>query len=214
MGGNKSGRTGRGHAASCDPFTYVYLGSVGSLYLLDEVVRFFRVALEVNPRASLLVVTNGPEDGVQSLLAEHGVPRDRYQMLNLPYEEVPRHLAGAQASLFFTKPCYSRIGKYSTKFGESLASGLPVVTNRGSVDIDRLLEQHRVGIVIDLFTHAAYQDALERLEALLGDPGLRDRCRQVAADHLAMERGVCAYQRVYDALSPAAVRWSPVLVGR
>lgn len=210
----RSPGTPQAHTKSRNQFTYVYLGSVGPLYLLDEVVRFFRVALEVNPRASLLVMTNGPEHGVQSLLAEHGVPRDRYQMLNLPYEEVPRHLAGAQAALYFTKPCYSRIAKYSTKFGESLASGLPVVTNRGSVDIDALLEQHRVGIVIDELTQEAYRDALERLAALMSDPGLRDRCRQVATDHLAMERGVCAYQRVYDALSLGAASRSPALVGR
>jgi len=56
-----------------DQFTYVYLGSVGALYLMSEVVSFFRVALEGNPRALLLVMTNGPAHGVQALLAEHGI---------------------------------------------------------------------------------------------------------------------------------------------
>jgi len=197
-----------------DQFTYVYLGSVGALYLMSEVVSFFRVALEGNPRALLLVMTNGPAHGVQALLAEHGIPWDRFQILDVSYEAVPDHLAGAQASVFFTKPCSSRIAKYSTKFGESLASGLPVVTNRGSVDIDALLEQHRVGIVIDELTQEAYRDALGRLEALMSDPELPDRCRRVAAEHLSLDRGVSAYQRIYDALSSDGAGWSLEMVAR
>jgi glycosyltransferase involved in cell wall biosynthesis len=183
------------------PFTYVYVGSVGALYLMADVVSCFRVALEVNPLASLLVLTNGAPDGVQALLAEQGVSRDRYRILDVPYEAVPDHLVGAQAAIFLTKPCPSRIAKYATKFGESLASGLPVITNRGSVDIDALLERHQVGIVIDELTQEAYREALERLDVLMRDPDLSGRCRAVATEHLSVDRGVSTYQRIYDALS-------------
>ncbi len=193
-------------------FVYVYFGSIGTLYLLPEMVEFFQEAAARNPASFFLVLANGPAEAAENVFRRCGMAPSDYAIQHVPYEDVGAYLSAAQASLFFIKPCYSKVGSYPTKCGESLAAGLPVVTNRGCVDMDALIEQHRVGVVIDELTREAYRDALDRLEALMRDPGLPARCRQVAAECLSLERGISAYQHVYSAVLSGAADQAPVLV--
>jgi glycosyltransferase involved in cell wall biosynthesis len=179
---------------------YVYLGSVGPLYRIDEVAHFFSIALETNHRSFLLLLTNGSRLRVARAMEAYGVAADRYEIADVIHEEIPERLAAAEASVFLTTPCYSRIGKYPTKFGESLASGLPVVTNRGSADIDRLIETHAIGVVVDGFSADAYRMAIRQLDELLRDPDVRRRCRRVAEEFLSLEKGIQAYDAVYQEL--------------
>ena len=180
--------------------TFVYIGSVGTLYLVAEMVDFFKAVLADHPSSFFLWLTNGSHHLVQDTLQHYAIESTRYRIASAPYDEVAQHLVRAHVSVFFIKPCPSKIGSFPTKFAESLACGLPVVTNRGSPDMDRLIEEHRVGVVIDAFHHAAYRDALRRLRELLSDDDLRRRCWRVAADYLSLDRGVSAYASVYHAL--------------
>ena len=50
----------------------------------------------------------------------------------------------------FIKPFYSKIASSPTKYAESLAMGIPVISNRGIGDIDELTEYLEAGKIIDL----------------------------------------------------------------
>jgi glycosyltransferase involved in cell wall biosynthesis len=101
---------------------------------------------------------------------------------------------------FFIRPIPSKRASCPTKFAEGLASGLPVICNRGIGDLDDIVEREGVGVLIDGFSEAAYSAALRRLKGLLEDPGLSGRCRRLAETRYSVELGVDAYHGLYTEL--------------
>jgi hypothetical protein len=64
-------------------------------------------------------------------------------------------------------------------------------------------------VLIDEFSESAYRVALRRLEDLLRDPGLSERCRRLAETRYSVRLGVRAYRELYDELLTCAVAPSP-----
>jgi glycosyltransferase involved in cell wall biosynthesis len=88
-----------------------------------------------------------------------------------------------------------------TKVGESLAAGLPIVTNAGIGDCDQILAAHRLGIVLHEFSDAEYQRAAEAVCVLLADEKVRQRCYEFAERELSVVRvGGPRYAAVYERL--------------
>jgi glycosyltransferase involved in cell wall biosynthesis len=113
---------------------------------------------------------------------------------------VPALLRTARALLFFRRPSPANAASCPTKLAEALASGLPVVCNRGIGDLDQLLPQERVGVLLEDFTPAATAAAQDALVGLLADPEVSARCRRVAEKRFGLAQGVAAYHRVYREL--------------
>ena len=113
-------------------FVLIYLGSWGTWYMTREILDFFSALLSVQPNARLLIVT-GDQPDLQSY--EHA---SKVVVRKASRSEVPDYVGVANASICFIKPSFSKKASSATKVGESWAMNLPVVTNRGWGDIDRL----------------------------------------------------------------------------
>jgi glycosyltransferase involved in cell wall biosynthesis len=122
---------------------------------------------------------------------------------------VPEWLRRASALFFFIRPIPSKRASCPTKFAEGLASGLPVVCNRGIGDLDDIIEREGVGVLVDGFSDAAYSDAALRLKGLLEDPGLSGRCRRLAETRYSVDLGVDAYHGLYTELVTGAAPLAP-----
>jgi len=90
-----------------------------------------------------------------------------------------------------------------------VASGLPVVCNRGIGDLDDIIEREGVGVLVDGFSEAAYSNAALRLKGLLEDPGLSGRCRRLAETRYSVDLGVDAYHGLYTELVTGAAPLAP-----
>lgn len=87
-----------------------------------------------------------------------------------------------------------------TKIAEFLATGRPVVVNRGLGDADALVERTATGIVLDDTTDAGLAVAWDKLDALLVDPDTPSRCHALAREHfdldVAVDRLIELYERI------------------
>lgn len=177
-----------------------YVGSVGTWYLLEEMVAFFRALKARRADAHLLIVSprEHHERIRQATSASPGLAGAVTVAAAEP-EEVPAYLACARAGLAFIRPVFSKQFSSPTKIGEYLASGLPVVANRGVGDLDELLGPDRVGVVARDLTPEAYTEAAEALLTLLNDPGLAERCRDVARREFSLALGQAKYWESYQA---------------
>ena len=175
----------------------VYLGSIGSWYRFEEMVDCFTVALRLWPDALLLVLTPQPESA-QRIGTARGLAPGAVAVRNVSHEEVPAFLRWAEVSLYFITPSYAKRSSCPTKLGESLAAGLPILTNPGIGDQDALLTTQRVGVLIEAFTEEAYVRAWRQMSAFLAEgDALAQRCRRVAQEHFGLDRGVETYARLY-----------------
>jgi glycosyltransferase involved in cell wall biosynthesis len=180
--------------------TFVYSGSLGTVYLLDEMLRFVEEADARFAGAKFLLLTRDVPE-TETLRSRTRLGGDRLLVTCVSPAEIPAWLARADAGLAFYKPAWSRQATCPTKIGEYLATGLPVVVNEAVGDMRDIIGANDVGIVLPDFARETYGKALGNLERLWGDPELPLRCRRVAESYFSLDLGVDRYWSVYRRLA-------------
>jgi len=187
-------------------FTLCYVGSLGTCYLLDEMIDFFTALRARVPGAFFLLMSNTDRAHVNEAFLKKGYsePGD-YKVLNLAPEDVPGHIAGCDASVMFIKPVECKVGSSPTKFGESLCAGIPVVINSGIGDTEAIVRAKGVGVIVNGFTAADYAKAVSGLLTMVKkDTGLGQRCRETACGHFSLRMGIDRYALIYSAVKGRA----------
>lgn len=187
-----------GEAGDHTPFGVVYSGSLGTWYMVDEMVALARVMTETIPGRALFLTPDG------DVARRAGATPDWADVRAADPEEVPQWLRQARASFFIIRPSPAKRASCPTKLGEALASGLPVVANRGIGDVDGYLEGGGVGVLIDELSGSGYRRAATALATLLEDPETPARCRRFAEERFSLGSAVSEYRDLYAELSIGA----------
>lgn len=172
-----------------------YLGSLGTWYMLDEMLDFFTVLRRHHPRAHLLFVTPDAPGPIRAAAEARGIAPDELFIRSAQRAEVPGVLAAADLGLFFIRPSYSKQSSSPTKMGELLAMGLPVVTNGGIGDVEPILDAVGGGLVVDGFDRDSYERVVNRLERVLSLP--RQDIRARAMQVYDLRTAVSSYASLY-----------------
>jgi glycosyltransferase involved in cell wall biosynthesis len=191
-------------AAAPAELTFVYTGSLGTFYALEAMLAFVGRARAREPRARLRLVTREAPAFVDAAIGTAGLDRDAVSVEAVDHAGIPAVLGAASVGLAFYRPGVSHDGRCPTKAGEYLACGLPVVVTAGVGDMDRLVTEHRVGVIVNDFTEAAYERALDALEKLLLEPDLAARCRALAESHFSLSAGIDRFVRLHRSLGGRA----------
>lgn len=172
----------------------VYLGSIGTWYLLDEMLAFFRMQLRRDRRAIFLIVSPNDPEPIRQAARAHGIGDEALMVVAARRAEVPLLVAAGDYGLFFIKPCFSKLASSPVKLGEFFAMGLPVVTNAGVGDVERIVVESSAGVLVGGMDAPSYVQALDELEQLTPD---RNRWRAVTRHWFDLNRGVAAYDQIY-----------------
>lgn len=179
----------------------VYLGSVGTWYMLPEMLDFFRVYLAHYPDALLFFVTQDDPEPIRSTARSRGVNPDHLLIRPASRAQVPHFVAAGDFGLFFIKPVFSKKASSPTKMGELLALGLPVVANGDVGDVDEIAAATGAGVTVNGFSEADYYETIGRLEKIALPP---PDIRQAAVPWFDAEMGVNRYDRIYRSFELAA----------
>jgi glycosyltransferase involved in cell wall biosynthesis len=169
-----------------DPFVLGYVGSVGTWYLLDEMLECFRLLQAKEPDARLLIVNRGEQELIRSRAAAIGVVPDAMEIIAADHRDMPRHIARMSAAMALIKPAYSKIASAPTKLAEYLGCGVPCLGNAGVGDMAEILEGEGVGVAVKGFSAGDLAGGVERLLALAGQPDMQARCRCVALERFSV----------------------------
>jgi glycosyltransferase involved in cell wall biosynthesis len=183
------------------PFRLVYLGSIGTWYLLHEMLDFFACLLQQRPEATFLFITTEAPQSILAAAEAKGIQAEALTIRAAERSEIPALLADCHASVFFIKPSYSKKASSATKMGEILAMGLPVVANAAMGDHDYLFQAYPCGVLVQGFEPTQYHQALEALLTLL-ESAPAQALRQTALDYFSLDEGVRRYAQVYQSLLP------------
>ncbi|MFN2454889.1 MAG: glycosyltransferase [Pyrinomonadaceae bacterium] len=185
-----------------DEKLFIYVGKIGSWYLVDETFEFFKAAQERIGNARLLVLTSDAPEIFHQLAARYGISQRDYHVKRAAHEEVPEWLSASDVGLAFIRSVSSKRGSSPIKTGEYLSIGLPVVITSGIGDYSSWIEREQLGAVIDSLTVEAYRAAADKLLLLWGEGArLRERCRKAAEAHVSLDDvGLGNYQAVYERL--------------
>lgn len=185
------------HIASQAPVA-AYVGSIGTWYMLGEMLDFFALQRARNPSSVFLFVTRDATGPVLAEAARRDIPASALRIKGGTRDEVPRLLAAADYGLFFIRPTFSKQASSPVKLGELLAMELPVVTNAGVGDVDRILGETGAGISIEALGPGGYEQALDAVAALRPD---RERLRAGRTRWFDLAEGVRRYEAIYEATS-------------
>lgn len=183
-----------------------YLGSLGTWYLLGEMLDAFAVQRSWAPDARMLWITPDDPALIHAAATRRGLPPESLVIRSAERAEVPGLMAAADYGLFFIKPAFSKIASSPVKLGEMMALGLPVLTNRRIGDVDRILAESGAGVTVKAFSHQAYRTALDRLEDLRLD---QQRWHAAIRRWFDLDEGVRRYDALYRDLSRDTLRKPP-----
>jgi glycosyltransferase involved in cell wall biosynthesis len=185
-----------------EAFTLGYVGSVGTWYLLDEMLRCFRIAAQEEPAARLLFVNRNEHELICNRADAMGVDPASIEITASEHWDVPTLIGKMTAGMALYKPSFSRVACAPTKLAEYLGCGVPCLGSSGVGDTESILEKHRVGVTLQGFSEPELRQGVRRLIALSAEPGLQQRCHQTAVELFSLERGAEAYDAIYRRLHP------------
>lgn len=187
----------------CDPFVLGYIGSVGTWYLLDEMLQSFVILRGIQPNSRLLIANQAEHDWINERVGAHGIAEGEFELVAAPPAEMPAVIARMTAGMALIKPAYSKIASAPTKLAEYLGCGLPCLGSTGCGDMAEILEERRVGIALPGNSAGELLTGVERLVALTREADVQQRCRDVAVDLFSVDKGASAYAAIYDRLTGA-----------
>lgn len=176
-------------------FILSYLGSIGSWYMLPEMLDFFAVLLEFKPHAKMLFITNDDENNIKTLAAQKEIEPGKIICKGVPQKEVPHLISLSDLSIFFIRPVFSKQASSPTKLAEILAMGIPAITNKGVGDVDSLFAEHFPHLLVNGFEKKHYRTCLNKYFKQTQLPP--DKLREIAMENFSLTDGVEQYHKIY-----------------
>jgi glycosyltransferase involved in cell wall biosynthesis len=178
-------------------FVLSYLGSIGTWYMLDEMLDFFKLLLSKNDQSKFLFITPEPALRILKDAALKGIPPDRIIIQKAARDEVPVLLSLSRVSIFFIKPVFSKKASSPTKMGEVMGMGIPIICNKGIGDVDSILSNN--GFIINEFSHEEYNRIIEKI--ILPQQTDSNNIRNAAIKYFSLNDGVEKYDFVYKQIN-------------
>ena len=175
-------------------FVLSYLGSLGTWYMLEEMLDFFKVFLRKQPNAKFLFITHDEHERIFKEAESRSI-RDKIIIQSGARSEVPSLLSLSSVSIFFIRSTYSKVASSPTKQGELMAMGIPVICNQGVGDTANLVRKYKSGIVVSHFESSDYESAIEQFFRSNFD---KSKLRMGADDYFSLEQGIRSYLEVYQ----------------
>jgi glycosyltransferase involved in cell wall biosynthesis len=144
-----------------------YLGSLGSWYMIDEMLLVFKAIKEKYPAALFLFITQSDPAIVLSRLPVFKLTEEDIKIFKSPPEQVPDFIKSCDISFSFIKPVYSKISSSPTKLGELLSMGIPVVCNKGVGDVEQIITETSGGFLMQSFDKNEINSLLNALPEIL-----------------------------------------------
>jgi glycosyltransferase involved in cell wall biosynthesis len=175
-----------------------YLGSVGTWYMLDEMLQFFSVLKKNYPTAKFLFLTHSDIGMIRQKISAMHLQQEDFIIMEASRKDVPGIIKASDLNISFIKPVYSKISSSPTKLGEVLSMGIPVIVNSGVGDVKKIVKEANAGYVVDDFTPKSFSEAVAAIPELLKiDPA---SIRSAVENTFSLSTGIRSYLSCYQKL--------------
>ena len=178
-----------------DDTVITYLGSIGGWYLTDEMMRFCKLLSQKLPGAKFLFISPHLHEQIRESGRQHGIDPSQIIIRKSDRSDIPQLLSLSTFSVFFIKPCFSKLSSSPTKHGELMAMGIPVITNAGVGDVQAIVEKYHAGYLVKDFSDKSFNTVINQmLQEPIPDPA---EIRRGAEEIYSLEKAVEAYGKMY-----------------
>lgn len=186
-------------AISPTDFVLGYVGSIGTWYMLDEMLSYFRYQLSQKPNSIFLFVTGESPSTIFSKASELGIKETAIRVISVLHKEVATCISLFTASIFFIRPTFSKKASSPTKQGELMAMGIPIICNAGVGDTAKVVNDYQAGYAINSFETSDF----EKIDLYFPNFD-KTKCQNGAKEFYSLEKGITRYNSVYTNLISAS----------
>jgi glycosyltransferase involved in cell wall biosynthesis len=180
------------------PLTVGYVGSIGVWYLFEEALNYYKLIKEIVPNAKLHIINRDGHEYINTCLRNAKINKESVILETRSHSGVVHAMQSMDVGLFIIKPLYSKISSMPTKLGEFLGCGVPCVCNSGVGDMANIVNNSKVGVVLNSFNKSEMRESVVRLLKLIKDPNIEKRCRRAALQYFSLKDGINAYNDIYN----------------
>jgi glycosyltransferase involved in cell wall biosynthesis len=176
-------------------FVVGYVGSIGTWYMLKEMLMAFKQIKKQYPNALFLFVTKENRRSIWKAAEKLHLSRNSIQIVSARHTDVPAYISLFDCSIFFIRPTFSKKASSPTKQGELMAMGIPLICNAGVGDTEMIVRKYKSGMVLTDLSEAG----LEQFKLDLTDFD-KEKTQIGAKDFFGLEKGVDSYANIYAEL--------------
>lgn len=181
-------------------FVLGYVGSIGTWYMLEEMLDYFSVLQTKQSSARFLFVSGEKRENIVTKARERGINPDHIIVTSCSHDKVPLHISVFDLSIFFIRPTYSKMASSPTKQGELMAMQIPLVCNSGVGDTDNIVQKYHAGQVITHFDEKYLADSCS--QKIEFDP---EETARGAQEVYSLKNGVLLYKAAYGKITPGII---------
>lgn len=175
-----------------DNFVLGYVGSIGTWYMLDEMLDYFKCLREENPKAIFLFVSGEKPEYIKGEAEKKEIDPNSILVASTLHAGVPLHLSLFDNAIFFIRPSYSKKAASPVKQGEIMAMGIPLICNSGVGDTDAIVIKYKAGTVINELNEETYRANFIQKE-MFDSQVIMDGAKA----YFSLEEGLNQYEWIY-----------------
>lgn len=179
-------------------FVLSYLGSLGTWYMTGEMLDFYAELIKKKPGAKFLIISRDDPEIILQPARAKGIPTDKIIIRPASRQEVPAMISLSSVTIFFIKPVFSKKASSPTKLAEVLGMGIPVISNAGVGDVDKIVGRHDAGLLVQDMHPGSYQKTIEQLDNLMQTSP--KKLRLLATNLFSLEMACQTYMSVYKGM--------------
>tara|TARA_X000000950_G_scaffold231669_1_gene280289 strand:+ start:2062 stop:2895 length:834 start_codon:yes stop_codon:yes gene_type:complete len=177
-------------------FIISYVGSIGTWYMLDEMLDFFKILISKKPDSRFLFITKDNPDQIYEKCLKKKIPKSSILIKESSREMMPSYIGLSDFSIFFILPCYSKKASSPTKMGEIMNLGIPIICNSGVGDVDEVMKTSMPDLLVKTFSNREYQRILELI--LYNFTTKSEKIIQTSHNYFSLNKGVRKYLDIYN----------------
>ena len=172
-------------------FIIGYLGSLGTWYLVREMLVFFQKVKEKIPNAKFHVLTKDDSGIIFTHCKKLGIDSENIHVEESDREDIPFKTRNWNFSLCFIMPTFSKIFSSPTKQGELMGMGIPIICNSGVGDVDFIVEKYKSGFILNDINKV-------NLDNIFNTNFEKQILYEGAKDYFSLNKGVKSYNKIYE----------------
>jgi glycosyltransferase involved in cell wall biosynthesis len=178
-----------------DDFIISYVGSIGTWYMLDEMLDFFKCLQTKKPNTKFFFITKDDPQLILQKVKSKKIDISSIKIQPSSREMMPSYIGASNFSIFFILPVFSKKASSPTKMGEIMNLGIPIICNSGVGDVDEIMEKSMPELLVKDFSSYEYDRVIDLITNNY-NPNPKN-ITKTSHSYYSLEKGVEKYKEVY-----------------
>ena len=177
-------------------FVISYVGSIGTWYMLDEMLEFFKLLQVKKQNSKFLFITKDNPKLILEKVKSKKINVQSVKIQSSSREMVPTYISASNFSVFFILPVFSKKASCPTKMGEIMNLGIPVICNNGVGDVEEIMNQCMPELLVEKFSKKEFNRIIDHI---INDYKIeKNKIIKVSHKYFSLSIGTEKYSSIYS----------------